>query len=73
MGTSDKIKDTIRNAKDSIDETMHRSTAEAEKTRREVAGEDMTTEEKLTSLANEAKHRTQAEIDKAKREVREHT
>ena len=33
----------------------------------------LTTEEKLTSLASEAKHRTEAEIDKAKREVRKHT
>jgi hypothetical protein len=70
---ADKIKDTVRNAKDTIDEAMHRSTAEAEHMRRDVDGDNMTTEEKLTSLANEAKHRTQAEIDKAKREVRKHT
>jgi hypothetical protein len=70
---ADKIKDTVRNAKDTVDEAMHRSTAEAEHTRREVDGENMTTEEKLTSMANEAKHLTQAEIDKAKREVRKHT
>lgn len=70
---ADKIKDTVRNAKDTIDEAMHRSTAEAEHMRRDVDGENMTTEEKLTSLANEAKHRTEAEIDKAKREVRKHT
>jgi len=70
---ADKIKDTIHNAKDTIDETLHRSTAEAEKTRREVDGEEMTPEEHITSMANEAKHRTEAEIDKAKREVRKHT
>ena len=70
---ADKIKDTVRNAKDTIDEAMHRSTAEAEHMRRDVDGENMTTEEKLTSMANEAKHRTEAEIDKAKREVRKHT
>lgn len=70
---SDKIKDTVRNAKDTIDEALHRSSAEAEKTRREVDGESMTTEEKLTSLANEGKHRAEAEIDKAKREVRKAT
>lgn len=70
---ADKIKDTVRNAKDSIDEAMHRSTAEAEHMRRDVDGGNMTTEEKLTSMANEAKHRTEAEIDKAKREVRKHT
>jgi hypothetical protein len=70
---ADKIKDTVRNAKDTIDEAMHRSTADAEHMRRDVDGENMTTEEKLTSLANEAKHRTQADIDKAKREVRKHT
>jgi hypothetical protein len=70
---ADKIRDTVRNAKDTIDEAMHRSTAEAERMRRDVDGENMTTEEKLTSLANEAKHRTEAEIDKAKREVRKHT
>ncbi len=70
---ADKIKDTVRNAKDTVDEAMHRSTAEAERMRRDVDGENMTTEEKLTSLANETKHRTEAEIDKAKREVRKHT
>lgn len=69
---SDKIKDTVRNAKDTIDETLHRSAAEAEETRRDVAGDEMTTQEKLASIANEAKHRTQAEIDKAKRAVRDH-
>ena len=70
---ADKIKDTVHNAKDTIDEALHRSTADAEHMRRDVDGENMTTEEKLTSLANEAKHRTEAEIDKAKREVRKHT
>jgi hypothetical protein len=69
----DKIKDTVRNAKDTVDEAMHRSAADAEHARRDVDGENMTTEEKLASMADEAKHRTQAEIDKAKREVRKHT
>jgi hypothetical protein len=69
----DKIKDTIRNAKDTVDEAMHRSAAEAEHARRDLEGEEMTTEEKLKSMADEAKNRTQAEIDKAKRSVREHT
>ncbi len=70
---ADNIKDTVRNAKDTVDEAMHRSTADAEHMRRDIDGDNMTTEEKLTSLANEAKHRTEAEIDKAKREVRKHT
>jgi len=67
------IKDRIEDAKDTAREVQHRSTADAEKMRREVAGDEMTAGEKLESTANEAKNRTQAEIDKAKRNLREKT
>jgi hypothetical protein len=63
-------KKAINNAKDAVNETLHRSTADAEHAKRDVAGDTMTTREKVTSVANEVKNRTQAEIDAAKREVR---
>ena len=75
------MKDTVENAlhatknavadvRDRADETIHRSAADAEKTRREVAGENMTPSEKLVSGATEVQHRTQAELDRAKRALR---
>ena len=69
----DAIKDTIADAKDATNETLHRSAADAERTRREVEGESMTPGEKVASGASEAKHRVEAEIDKTKRNVRDRT
>lgn len=63
----------IDNIKDSASEAMHRSTAEAEKTRRDVAGDDMTASEKLGSMFNEGKNRAQAEVDEGKRDLRNNT
>jgi hypothetical protein len=82
--SSDKAKDVIdktktivqkgiADAKDAAGEVLHRSGAEAEKTRREVEGDTMTTGEKVASVVNETKHRTQAEIDAAKRNLRDST
>lgn len=68
------IKDNINNAvgavKDAVSEAGHKSAAEAERTRREVAGDTMTTSEKVGSVANEAKNNVQAGIDHAKGEAR---
>ena len=65
------IKDTVESTKDGVSEAMHRSTAEAERARRELAGDEMTASEKLGSTANEAKNRVQAQVDKTKREFRD--
>lgn len=65
------IKDTIEDAKDATSEMRHRTAAEGEKVKRELAGSEMTVGEKLGSAVNEGKERTQAEIDAAKRHLRD--
>lgn len=67
---SEALKRGIDKTKDTIHEAEHRGAAESEKTRRDTAGDDMTTTEKARSVVKEAKHRTQAEIDAAKRKLR---
>jgi len=73
MGLKDDLGKTLENVKDSAHEAVHRSAADAESTRRQVDGENMTASEKAGSLLNEGKNRTQAEIDAAKRDVRNST
>ncbi|HEV7180161.1 MAG TPA: hypothetical protein VGN11_09820 [Candidatus Baltobacteraceae bacterium] len=68
-----EIKKGVDDLRDSAGEVMHRSAADAEKTKRDVAGDDMTTREKIASGASEAKERIEAEADKAKREIRDKT
>ena len=65
------IRDTIEEAKDATREAGHRVAAEGEHLKRDVAGDEMTTSQKVGSVAKEAKHRTQAEIDAAKRHTHE--
>jgi len=67
------IKDTVDNTRDTVNETLHRSAADAEETHRHVDGNTMTTKDKAASVASEATHRISAEIDAAKREVRNKT
>jgi len=69
----DAIKKTIDDVRDRVHETEHRSEAETERVRRDVAGDAMNPGEKAGSVVNEAKNRTQAEIDAMKRELRDHT
>ncbi|MDP9110529.1 MAG: hypothetical protein M3M96_02705 [Candidatus Eremiobacteraeota bacterium] len=69
----DAVGKGIDNVKDSANQAMHNSTAEAEKTRRDVDGENMTASEKVGSMFNEGKNRTQAEMDAAKKDVRNNT
>lgn len=64
------LEKSAKNVRDSIDETMHRSAADAEKARREGEGDSMTAGDRVVSAVDEAKHRTQAGIDHAKREAR---
>jgi hypothetical protein len=73
MDIKQKIKDTVEDVRDASSEALHRSTAEAERTRRELTGDEMTPGEKIKSGANEVANRTQAEIDKAKRQIRDKT
>lgn len=68
---ADAIKGTIDDARDRVHEKAHRSEAETEKMRRDVAGDAMDPAEKAGSVVNEAKNRAQAEIDAMKRELRD--
>lgn len=73
MTLKDHLDKAVNDVKDSANEALHRSAADAEKTRRELDGDNMTSTEKLESMASEAKHRTEAEVDSAKRSIRDHT
>ena len=70
---ADAIKGTVDDVRDRGHENAHRSEAETERMRREVAGDAMDPGEKAGSAVNEAKNRAQAEIDKMKRELRDRT
>ena len=63
----------VKDVRDATRETLHRSSAEGERSKRELAGDAMTPSEKIASGANEAKHRVQAEVDKGKRGIRDRT
>ena len=69
----DAVGKGIDNVRDSASQAMHNSTADAEKTRRDLDGENMTATEKLGSMFNEGKNRAQAEIDETKKDVRNNT
>lgn len=70
---SDAIKHTVDDVKDAVHEGGHRATADAEKSKRETLGDEMTPSEKAGSAMNEAKNRAQAEYDSAKRHLRDKT
>lgn len=69
----DNVKKGIENVKDAISEAGHRSAAEGEQAKRDLHGDEMTTSEKIGSVANQAKEATQAEIDAAKQKARNDT
>jgi len=70
MGLKDELKKTIDDVGDAVDELGHRSAADGERAKREVAGDVMTPGEKVGSLANEGKERVLADVDRAKRDIR---
>ncbi len=70
MNIKDDLNKAIDKTKDAIHETGHRSVAEGEHAKRDVAGDDMTLGEKTGSVVKETTNNVQADIDKAKRESR---
>jgi len=70
MGLKDEFKNVVDNVKDAVSEAGHRSEAEGEQTKRDVAGDTMTTGEKAGSMLNQAKNNVQAEADSTKRDIR---
>lgn len=70
---TDQVKKGIQDVRDSAGEAMHHSAAEAEKTRRETAGDTMTPGQKVASGVDEAKQRIEEGADHAKRNIRDST
>jgi hypothetical protein len=73
MGLKDDIVNGVKDVKDALTEASHRSNAEAEQVKRDVAGDQMTTTEKVGSVANQVKESAQADYDEAKRNIRDST
>ena len=70
---TEQVKRGAEDVRDSAAEAMHHSAAEAERERRETAGDTMTPGEKTASVMDEAKERIKEGVDKSKRSVRDHT
>ena len=73
VGLKHEVNKFADNVKDTINETGHRSDAEAEHAKRDVAGDTMTPGEKIGSAVNQAKSTVQADVDATKRDVRNNT
>jgi predicted hydrolase (HD superfamily) len=69
----DNVKDAVENVKDEVSEGIHRGTADAEKKKRQLAGDEMTTGEKASSIIKQEKQTAQADIDAMKRDARTKT
>lgn len=69
----DKAKDAAENVKDAVSEATHRSAAEAEQKKRDVAGDQMTPGEQAGSMLNQAKNTVQGDVDATKRDIRNNT
>jgi hypothetical protein len=70
VGLKEEFVKVVDNVKDAVSEAGHKSTAEAEQAKRDVAGDEMTPGENLASMANQAKHSVAGEIDGAKVDIR---
>jgi F0F1-type ATP synthase membrane subunit b/b' len=70
MDITNDLKNMVGTIKDTVNEAVHKSSAEAEHARRDAAGDTMTTGEKAGSIVNEATNNVQAQVDHAKVEAR---
>lgn len=68
-----EIEKGAKDVRDSVTSELHRSSADAERARRDADGNVMTPGEKVKSVANEAKERIEAGRDDAKRHIRDNT
>jgi hypothetical protein len=69
----DDVKKIVDDTKDALHEIKHRSEAGIERATRDIAGDEMTTGEKVKSFVNEDVENTKADIDKTKRVIRDKT
>jgi hypothetical protein len=67
------VKDAAANVKDAASEATHKSVAEGEQAKRDVAGDQMTAGEKASSMVNQAKNSVQADVDSSKQTIRNNT
>ncbi len=70
---ADALKRGVDDVKDTVHETGHRSAAEGEQAKRDVAGDTMTTGEKAGSLLHQGSETVKGDFDAAKRDVRNNT
>ncbi len=70
MGLKDELNKVVDNVKDAASEAGHKSAAEGEQAKRDVAGDDMTAGEKAGSMFNQAKNSVQADADSTKQDIR---
>lgn len=69
----DDLKKAVDDTKDATREVKHRTEAGMEHVKRDIAGEEMATGEKVKSVVHEDVENTKADVDKAKRNIRDHT
>jgi hypothetical protein len=69
----DEVKKAIDDIKDAGREVKHRTEAGLEHAKRDIAGDEMTTGEKIKSVVHEDVENTKADIDHATRAVRDET
>lgn len=67
----DAIKKGVHDVEDRISEATHKSNADAEQAKRDVAGDTMTTGEKVDSVVNQGVENVQAGYAATKRDVRD--
>jgi len=70
---TDDLKKAVDNTKDAAHELEHRAKAGFEHAKRDIAGDEMATGEKVKSFVHEDVEKTKADIDEAKRKLREKT
>ena len=61
MRLKDEFNEAVDNVKDAVSESKHRSVAEREQAKRDVAGDALTPGEKIGSAVNQAKNTVQAD------------
>ncbi len=70
---TDKISKAIDDVADTVKEGVHRTAAEGERAKRDVAGDTMTPGERAGSVINEAGDELKAGVERARRNVRDST
>ena len=71
MGLKDAFEKVGKDIRDTVNEAGHRSAADGEQAKRDIAGDDMTVGENAGSMFNQAKESIKADVSSAKREARD--